>query len=130
MDITQFVIATLIIELLETILQYEKTLKHSLFKQYQYYIKSPFLFYASQIGYVWLLFLSIVYGNLSWALVLAVVLKSLDIFTKVSLLEKLFIKPDSNYIAEIEPFLDMKIPLWIYLIGPITYPYLVFLAFQ
>ena len=130
MDISQIVIATLIIEIVELFLQYEKTLKHSLFKQYQYYLKSPFLFYGSQVGYIWLLFLSIFYGNLSWALVLAVILKSFDIFTKVSLLEKLFIKPDSNYIAEIEPLLDMKIPVWIYLIGPLTYSYLVFLAFQ
>ncbi len=130
MDINQLVVATLIIEILETILQYDKTLKYSLFKQYHYYLKSPFLFFASQLGYIWLLFLSIFYGNLSWPLVLAVVLKSFDIFTKIALLEKLFIKPDSNYIAEIEPLLDMKLPFWIYLIGPLTYPYLVYLAFQ
>ena len=130
MDIDQLVVATLIIEILETLLQYDKTLKHSLFKQYHYYLKSPFLFYASQLGYIWLLFLSIFYGNLNWALVLAVVLKSFDIFTKIALLEKLFIKPDSNYIAEIEPLLDMKLPFWIYLIGPMTYPYLVYIAFQ
>ncbi len=130
MDIGQIVIATLIIEILEILLQYDKTLKGSLFKQYQYYMKSPFLFFGTQIGYIWLLFLAIFYGNLSWALVFAVILKSFDIFTKLALLDRLFIKPDSNYIAEIEPLLDMKIPTWIYLIGPLTYPYLVYLAFE
>jgi hypothetical protein len=129
MDIFELVFATVIIELLEALLQYDTTLKSSLFKQYYYYLKSPFLFFGSQLGYVWLLFLSIFYGNLSWAIVFAVVLKSFDIFTKITLLEKLFIKPDSNYIAEIEPVLDMKIPFWVYLIGPMTYPYLVYLAF-
>ncbi len=126
----ELVVATFIIELLEAILQYGATLKESLFKQYHYYIKSPFLFFASQLGYVWLLFISIVYGNLNWAIILAVVLKSIDIFTKLTLLEKLFIKPDSAYIAEIEPMLEMKIPAWIYLIGPLTYPYLVYLSFM
>ncbi len=130
MDIGQIVIATLIIEILEILLQYDKTLKGSLFKQYQYYMKSPFLFFGTQIGYIWLLFLAIFYGNLSWALVFAVILKSFDIFTKLALLDRLFIKQDSNYIAEIEPLLDMKIPTWIYLIGPLTYPYLVYLAFE
>jgi len=130
MNLNQIVIATLIIEIIEIFLQYDTTLKYSLFKQYTYYLKSPFLFFATQVGYIWLLFLAIFYGNLNWALVIAVVLKSFDIFTKISLLEKLFIKPDSHYIAEIEPFLDIKIPLWIYLIGPMTYPYLVYLAFQ
>lgn len=130
MDVFELVFATVMIELLEALLQYDTTLKNSLFKQYHYYLKSPFLFFGSQIGYIWLLFLSIVYSNLSWAIIIAVVLKSFDIFTKITLLEKLFIKPDSNYITEIEPVLDMKIPFWVYLIGPLTYPYLVYLAFQ
>ncbi len=130
MGIVELLFITFIVEFLETFLQYDKTLKYSLFKQYHYYIKSPFLFYASQLGYIWLLFLSIVYTNLSWPIIIAVVLKSFDIFTKITLLEKIFIKPDSHYIAQIEPILDMKLPYWIYLIGPLTYPYLVYLAFQ
>lgn len=130
MSLSQLVIMTFVFEFAEIYLQYSTTLKESLLKQYSYYSKSPFLFYGTQVGYIWLLFLSIYYGNLTWPLIIAIVLKSFDIFTKLMLLEKLFIKPDASYIAQIESTLTMRLPFWAYLVGPLTYPYLVFLAFN
>lgn len=130
MGIAQIVLITLVLEVLETLLQYKSTLKESLQKQYQYYLKSPFYFFSVQVGYIWLLFLSIVYDNLNWVLLIAIALKSFDIFTKLELIRKLFRQPDGSYIDEIDPLLNRKLPLWVYLIGPLTYPYLVYVAFE
>jgi hypothetical protein len=128
MNITELVIVTLLIEIIEVMLQYSTTLKGSIFKIFHYYQKSPFIFFASNVGYIWLLFISVNYGIFNLAMVLAVSLKSVDIFTKMHLIQKLFLKPDSNYINEISPMLEGKTPYWVWLIGPLTYPYIVYVA--
>jgi len=128
MDIQEIVLLTFIIEIIEVMLQYSSTLKGSLFKIYSYYQKSPFLFFTSNVGYIWLLFISINYGIFNFAMIFAVVLKSIDIFIKMHLIEKLFLKPDNNYINEITPILEDRAPYWVWLIGPITYPYIVYIA--
>jgi len=129
MQIYELVMITVIIEILEVFLQYKTTLKLSLFKIYNYYQKSPFLFFITNVGYIWLLFISIVYSKLNFALILGIILKSLDIFTKLTLIQKIFLKPDNLYISEISPILDSKLPFWVYLIGVLTYPYIVYFAF-
>jgi hypothetical protein len=128
MNIEEIVIVTFIIEIIELMLQYSATLKGSLFKIYSYYQKSPFIFFFSNIGYIWLLFISINYGVFNFAFVLAIILKSFDIFTKIHLIQKLFLKPDNSYINEISPVLESKTPFWVWLIGPLTYPYIVYVA--
>jgi len=128
MNIQEIVIVTLLVEILEVMLQYSSTLKGSIFKIFNYYQRSPFIFFASNVGYIWLLFVSVNYGVFNMAMVLAVTLKSIDIFTKMHLIQKLFLKPDSNYITEIAPMLEAKTPYWVWLIGPMTYPYVVFIA--
>ncbi len=128
MNINEIVIVTLLVEIIEVMLQYSNTLKGSIVKIFSYYQKSPFLFFASNVGYIWLLFISINYGVFNFAMVLAVSLKSLDIFTKMHLIQKLFLKPDNNYIHDISPMLEGKTPFWVWLIGPLTYPYIVYVA--
>lgn len=129
MGITELVVITLIVELIELYLQYSSTLKESLFKLYSYYQKSPFIFYASNIGYIWLLFITIAYSKYNFAMLLAIVLKSFDIFTKLTLIDKIFVKQDRRYIDEISTVIESKVPVWIYLIGPMTYPYIIYIAF-
>lgn len=128
MNVQEIVIVTLIVEFIEVILQYSNTFKDSIFKIYSYYQKSPFLFFMTNVGYIWLLFVSIYYGVFNLPMVFAITLKSMDIFTKMHLIQKLFLKPDSNYFNEIEPILDSKTPYWMWLIGPLTYPYIVYIA--
>jgi hypothetical protein len=130
MSVSELVFITIIVELLEVYLQYSKTLKESLLKMYSYYQKSPFLFYITNLGYIWLLFITILYNNFNFAIALGIMLKTFDIYTKISLMQKVFIKPNSQYLDELSLFLDAKMPIWIYLIGVITYPYIVYVSFN
>ena len=129
MSVSELVLISFILEILELMVQYNTTLKGSIYKLYKYYNKSSFLFFGIHFGYIWILFVSLAYENLSWAIIVALILKTFDIFTKIELIKKLFLKPDINYISEISSILDAKIPFWVYLAGPFTYPYLIYLAF-
>jgi len=130
MNVESLVLISLIAEITEIALQYNTTLKGSVYRLYRYYNKTPFLFFATHLGYIWILFVSIAYSNLTWPILVAVTLKTFDIFTKLELIKKLFLKPDINYIAEISNMIEAKIPFWVYLVGPLTYPYLIYLAFK
>jgi len=128
MEVLELVVATLIVESIEIAIQYSKTMRETTLKLYStYYSKSPFYFYAIQLGYIWILYLSLAYNNLTWPLVLALALKVFDIFSKLDLINKVVLKPQDNQLSDI---LDMPIPFWVYLTGIITYPYLVYLAFS
>jgi len=127
MNALDLALITLILEVLELLLQYSKTLKASVFKMYSYYRLNPFLFFATNISYLWILFLLIATNNFSWALILAITLKTFDILTKIDLINRVCIKKDT---VELEKFLDMDIPFWVYLVGPLTYPYLIYIAFS
>ena len=130
MGVEELVLISLILELLEVAFHYSSTLKGSIYRLYRYYNSSPFIFFATHFGYIWILYVSIVYSNLSWPILVAVTLKTFDIFTKLELIKKLFIEPDMKYISSVATLLDTKIPIWVYLVGPFTYPYLIYLAFS
>jgi len=130
LSIFSVVLISFILEILEVILQYNNTLKGSIYRLYGYYYKNTFLFFGIHFGYLWIIFVSLYFNNLSWALILALTLKTLDIFTKIDLMNKLIIKPDREYISELSSLLDSKIPVWVYLIGPLTYPYLIYIALK
>jgi len=128
MNVEQIVLTTFLVEIAEVFLQYNPTYKGSIYRMYSYYQKSPFLFFSTNVGYIWLLFVSIYYGVFNGVIILATTLKSIDIFTKIYLIQKLFIKRDLNYINQIEPIINAKTPSWVWFIGPLTYPYLIYIA--
>lgn len=130
MSILSAILISFILELIEVIVQYSTTLKGSIYRLYGYYYRSSFLFFIVHFGYLWILFVSLYFDNLSWAIILALTLKTLDMFTKIDLMNKLFIKPDREYISELSSLLESKIPVWVYLIGPLTYPYLIYIALK
>jgi hypothetical protein len=128
MSVSDIVLTTVVVELLEGVLQYSKTIRQTTYKLYSnYYSKSPFLFFGVHIGYMWIMFLSLAYDNLSWPLILALALKVFDIFSKLDLINRVVLKPNDSNMSDI---LDMPIPFWVYLTGIMTYPYLVYLAFS
>ncbi len=128
MYILDIVLATFIIEASEIYLQYSSTLMGSISKLFNYYKVSPFLFFISHIGYIWLLFISINFGVFNFPIVLAVILKSIDIFTKMHFFNKIFISRDINYIKESSNMLNMRIPFWVWMLGPMLYSYLVYIS--
>jgi len=128
MSISEIVLVTIVIEIIEALLQYSKSMRLTIYKLYSnYYNKSAFYFFTVQIGYIWILYLSLAYNNLSWPILLALALKIFDIFSKLDMINRVVLKPKDSNISEI---LDMPIPFWIYLTGIVTYPYLVYLAFS
>jgi hypothetical protein len=128
MSISEIVLVTIVIEIIEALLQYSKSMRLTIYKLYSnYYNKSAFYFFTVQIGYIWILYLSLAYNNLSWPILLALALKIFDIFSKLDMINRVVLKPKDSNISEI---LDMPIPFWIYLTGVVTYPYLVYLAFS
>ncbi len=129
MNLQELILATFLVEALEAALQYRATLKESLFRLYNYYNKSSVLFFSTNIGYIWLIYIALSYNQLNFAIILALLLKSLDIMTKLILIDRLFVKHDTEYIEELTPILNKKAPFWFYLVGVFTYPYIIYIAF-
>ena len=129
MSVLDLSIVSFVLELIEFFLFYDTTFKAVLYKLYNYYKKSVILFFLAHLNYIWLLYISVAYDNLSWPLIFAISLKTFDIVTKLDLIKKIFVKPDLKYISEISVILDVKIPLLFYFVSILTYPYLIYLSF-
>jgi len=126
MTLWMLVLITIVVEVLELTIFYSPVLKMSILKSYKLQQKSPFLLFGSHFGYIWLLYLSLAYNNLSFALIFAIALKTLDIFTKIELIKIVSSKDKS---VELSPLLEIKTPIWLYILSLSTYPYLVYLSF-
>ena len=130
MTVTFAVLISLFAEFIEVVWQYAPTLRGMLERLYIYYRKSVFLFLGMHLGYLWLLFVSLAFDLFNWPMIVAISLKTLDIFSKLDLIKRLFIQADSKTETELAPLLDRSIPVWIYAVGPLTYPYLIWLSFE
>ncbi len=126
-DKSWLILITFFFEVIELFLFYSDTLKKTLLKLLSYYKKSIFYFFFLHFGYLWLLFLVLFMHNFHWALMVAIIFKSFDILTQIELIKKL---QQANMGSEMKALLEMKMPFWALLIGPLTYPYLVYIAFS
>ncbi len=126
MNIEKIILITLFFELIEVYFQYSTSVKESILRLYSYYRKSPIIFFLMHPSYLWILFLSLAYSNLTFPIVIAIALKIFDIITKLELFKKI----DKNQLSDDTlTLLNMKTPTWSYFIGLFTYPYLIYLAF-
>ena len=128
MQLWHLVILSFMAELAELSWQYAPTLWQVLEKVYGLYRRSVFLLLIGHTGYLYLLWLALRYDVLNWPIVLAIALKTLDIFTKIEIVRKLYVRRKSDEV--LEGMLEMPVPLWLWLIGPLTYPWLVWLALK
>jgi len=119
------ILLSLAAELIELSWQIAPTLRLTLQRIERLYRRSIFLLLLGHTGYLYLLWLSLRYDLLNWPIILGIALKTLDIFTKLELLKKLH-RGESD--ATLEAMLDTRMPLWLWLVGPLTYPWLVWLA--
>ncbi len=126
MDIFVIVGLSLLAEAFELSWQYAPTIKGSLDKVFRVYKSSIFLFLALHTGYLYILFVSLRFDILNFPLILAVALKTLDIFTKLELIKRVFIKKDID--LTLQEILNQKSPFWVWAISPLTYPYLIYWA--
>jgi len=130
MGIWQIVLLSFLMELIEIFWQYSPTLKGSLEKMNRLFSRSIFLFLMAHTGYLYLLFISLRYDLLNWPIIVAISLKTLDIFTKINLLRAIN-GDDKELNSELSSeLLGLDIPKWLWIISPFTYPWLIYLAFQ
>jgi len=125
--LTTIILGSFIAEMVELLLQYSPTLGGVIERLYGYYRKSIFLFLSIHTGYLYILFITLKYDMLNWVMVFIIALKTFDIFTKLEMIKRLYITQDPD-IGLIES-LDMQMPFWLALIGPMTYPWLLYVAF-
>jgi len=125
MQLWYLVALSFLAELLELSWQQAPTLRQTLGRIDALYHRSIFFLLLGHTGYLYLLWLSLRYDLLNWPIILAIALKTLDIFTKIELLKKI---RAGRIDHEMEAMLDLSMPLWLWLIGPLTYPWLVWLA--
>ncbi len=119
---------SIVLELFEAYWQHSDTLLGSLAKGYHFYKKSIFLLLFMHIGYLYILYVSIAFSIFNWAIVVILLLKTIDIVLKINLIEKVFVKQKAD--DEFLIILETKTAPWLYLIGVFTYPYLLYLAFS
>jgi hypothetical protein len=123
---TKLIILFIALECFEANWQRSGTLMGSLAKSYYFYSKSIFLLLFMHIGYLYTLYISLALDILNWPIFFILLLKSMDIFMKIHLVQKIFIQQEAD-----EGFLMMlesPTPWWYYLMGVATYPWLLYLA--
>jgi hypothetical protein len=123
MELFQIVAITFILENIELFLHYRKG-KGGEITLYRIYSSSPFLFFLSNISYIWLIFLSIRYSNLSLPLVFVIISKIFNIFTKIKLIKKI----SEAKIKDLDK--RIKILWWLSYLDVLIYTYLVYKAFE
>ena len=126
MALWHWVALSLLAEIVETSWQYAPTMREVMEKVRRLYRRSIFWLLAGHTGYLYILYLSLRYDLLNWPIVLAIALKTLDIFTKIEMVRKIYVRGETDPVTE--EMLRMRIPPLLWLIGPLTYPWLVWLA--
>jgi len=123
---TKLILLFIALELLEALWQRASTLMGSLAKSYYFYNKSIFLLLFMHIGYLYTLYVSLAFDILNWPIFFILLLKTMDIFMKIHLVQKVFVRreADDGFIL----MLESLTPWWYYLIGVATYPWLLYMA--
>ena len=127
MDSTsKLILLSFVLELFEANWQRSHTLMGSLAKSYYFYNKSIFILLFMHIGYLYTLYVSLAFDLLNWPIFFILLLKSMDIFMKIHLIEKVFVRQeaDDGFVL----MLESPTPWWYYLIGAMLYPWLLYMA--
>ena len=127
MELWHLVALSLVAEIVEISWQYASSMQGVMEKVWRLYRRSVFLLLAGHTGYLYILWLSLRYDLLDWPIIVAIALKTLDIFTKIEMVRRIYLRGEIDPVTE--EMLTMRIPLWLWLIGPLTYPWLVWMAY-
>ncbi|RLA70529.1 MAG: hypothetical protein DRG30_09165 [Epsilonproteobacteria bacterium] len=118
------VLTLIIFELLEAWWQRSDTMLGVLANGYHYYQKSIFLFLLMHPSFYFVLFVILSTQILNGWMVTILLLKSVDIFFKITMMQNIFVK---NQIDELlGSFLEEPLSPWIFLTGVSLYPFLLF----
>ncbi len=122
----KLILLSIVLELFEANWQRSNTLMGSLAKSYYFYHKSIFLLLFMHIGYLYTLYVSLAFDLLNWPIFFILLLKSMDIFMKIHLVQKVFVHQEAD--DGLLLILESPTPWWYYLIGVLTYPWLLYMA--
>ena len=127
MEIWIILAISFIAEIIEVAWQYSSTFEGVMKRIYVLYRRSIFLLLLAHTGYLYILYISLKYDLLDWPIIVAIALKTLDIFTKIEFVRSIYVKQDID--ERTKAMMDMKFPLWMWITGPLTYPWLIYLGF-
>jgi len=125
---TKLILLFVVLELFEANWQRSGTLMGSLAKSYYFYHKSIFLLLFMHIGYLYTLYISLALDLLNWPIFFILLLKSMDIFMKIRLVQKIFVDKEAE--EGLLLMLQSPTPWWYYLMGVATYPWLLYMALR
>ncbi|MCH9739916.1 MAG: hypothetical protein K0U38_03620 [Epsilonproteobacteria bacterium] len=115
----QIVLLMVMLELIEANLQKAGTLELMIERLYGYYQKSIFLFFLVHPSYYFVIFISLYLNLLDFYIIAILVIKSLDIFFKIEMIQQRFIKQEMD--EELKIMMKMKMAPWMSLLGVIMY---------
>ena len=112
------------LELFEAFMQRSDTLYGVMEKLYGWYQKSIFLFFLIHPSFYFILFVVIATNTLNIYMILISTLKIFDLFYKLELIKRIFIRQDVP--QDLTEMLEWKIPSWFFLMGVALYPPLLY----
>jgi len=127
MNLWPILVAGFFLELLELSWQAGSTLQEAFERMYRVYRRSVFLFLLGHTGYLYLLYISLAYDRLNWPMILALALKIADLFTKMGILDKIYVKKERD--ENLRQMLGVPVSAWMWFAAPLTYPWLLYLSF-
>ncbi|KYJ86308.1 hypothetical protein [Sulfurovum riftiae] len=112
------------LELFEALMQRSGTLYGVMEKLYGWYSKSIFLFFLMHPAFYFILFVVVATNTLNIYMIAILTLKIFDLFYKLELIKKIFIKQDVP--QDLVAMLEWQIPSWFFLMGVLLYPPLLY----
>ena len=125
-EIIAIILILTLLELFEAWWQRAETLYAVLARGYRYYQKSIFLFFLMHPAFYYTVFVILLTNRYNGWMVSILILKSVDIFFKIAMIQKIFINGQTD--PFMESMLDEPLSPWIFLTGAGLYPFLMFYA--
>ncbi len=120
------ILILIILELFEAWWQRSDTMMGVLAEGYHYYQKSIFLFFLMHPSFYYILFVILFTQVLNGWMVTILLLKSVDLFFKITMMQNIFLKGEADDV--LGSFLEEPLSPWIFLTGVSLYPFLLFYA--
>ena len=120
------ILILIILELFEAWWQRSDTMIGVLALGYHYYQKSIFLFFLMHPSFYYMLFVILFTQALNGWMVTILLLKSVDLFFKITMMQNIFVKEEVDEM--LGSFLEEPLSPWIFLTGASLYPFLLFYA--
>ena len=120
------ILILIILELFEAWWQRSNTMMEVLELGYHYYQKSIFLFFLMHPSFYYMLFVILFTQVLNGWMVTILLLKSVDLFFKITMMQNIFVKNEVDEMMG--SILYEPLSPWLFLTGVSLYPFLLFYA--